>query len=166
MQERLESEVFAQGQELAESHKETQILKRRQKDLQRRLESEVGQTRTFKEHTRIPAPKTDPMKNSVRSTKMIGCFGSNVKLNSVPKSSDGRCKIAAIRAAREVPRLPISGPPARQVPYHRLSQASNTTMQKEYEGLMNISQQTGNSHPFWNEDSSVATTPRHGPRIS
>ncbi|ORY96439.1 hypothetical protein BCR43DRAFT_514839 [Syncephalastrum racemosum] len=39
-QERLESEVFAQAQELAESHKETQILKRRQKDLQKRLESE------------------------------------------------------------------------------------------------------------------------------
>lgn len=41
--ERLESQIFSQEQELAEAHKEIQVLKRQKQSLEKRLQDEVKQ---------------------------------------------------------------------------------------------------------------------------
>lgn len=45
-QERMESQIYAQEQDLVQAQKENQLLKKRNKDLEKRLENEV-QTRSW-----------------------------------------------------------------------------------------------------------------------
>lgn len=40
-QERMESQIYAQEQDLAQAQKDNQLLKKRNKDLEKRLENEV-----------------------------------------------------------------------------------------------------------------------------